>query len=149
MDIYEKMKELNVKLPKPAPKGGVYNACQRFNGNLIYVSGCGPVIGTETASGKLGKEYTAEEGKRLARNSMLNVLAALQQEVGDLNKVEKAVKTLVFVASDDSFTEQPAVANGGSELLAQLFGQEKVPAPLRDWSQRSAGKYTGRDRSNF
>ena len=128
MDIYEKMKELNVELPKPAPKGGVYNACHRFNGNLIYVSGCGPVIGTETASGKLGKEYTAEEGKRLARNSMLNVLAALQQEVGDLNKVEKAVKTLVFVASDDSFTEQPAVANGGSELLAQLFGQEKVPA---------------------
>lgn len=128
MDIYERMKTLNITLPEPAPKGGLYNPCQRFGSGLIYVSGCGPVIKGQTACGKLGREYTAEEGKVFARNSMLNVLAALQREVGDLNKVKRAVKTLAFVACDDSFTEQPAVANGGSELLAELFGEENLPA---------------------
>ena len=63
-----------------------------------------------------------------ARNSMLNVLAVLEAQVGDLNKVKKAVKILVFVASDDEFTEQPMVANGASALLGELFGTENLPS---------------------
>lgn len=128
MNIYEKMKELNITLPPAAPKGGVYSSCQRFSENLVYVSGCGPVIGGKQIEGKLGKEYTMEQGQKWARNSMLNVLAALEAEVGDLNCIKKAVKILVFVASDEGFTEQPQVANGGSQLLAELFGEENVPA---------------------
>lgn len=128
MSIDEKMKELNLEIPEAAPKGGVYSSCQRFGDNLVYVSGCGPIIGDQQITGKMGREYTTEQGKEWARNSMLNVLAALKAEVGDLDRVKKAVKILVFVASDENFTEQPQVANGGSELLAELFGEENVPA---------------------
>ena len=128
MNVYDKMKELNIELPAPAPRGGLYSPCQRFGKNLVYVSGCGPVIGDVQAVGKLGKEFTVEEGQAWARKSMLNVLAALQAEIGDLNKVKKAVKTLAFVASTNEFDKQPQVANGGSQVLADLFGAENIPA---------------------
>ena len=91
---------------------------------MVYVSGCGPVI-DDAIGGKLGKDFTTEQGQEYARNCMLNVLAVLHAEVGDLNKV-RAVKILTFVASADDFTEQPQVANGGSQLLMDLYGD--VPA---------------------
>ena len=128
MNVYEKLKELNLEIPAAPPKGGVYSPCQEFGDNLVYISGCGPVTGEEKVSGKLGKEFTTEDGKILSRNAMLNVLAVLQDKIGDLNKVKKGVKILTFVASTEDFYEQPAVANGGSELLAALFGQDRVPA---------------------
>lgn len=128
MNVYEKLKELNLEIPAAPPKGGVYSPCQEFGTNLVYISGCGPVIGEEKAAGKLGSEFTTEEGKAFSRNSMLNVLAVLQDKIGDLNKVKRGIKILTFVASADTFYEQPAVANGGSELLAELFGRENVPA---------------------
>ncbi len=73
-----------------------------FAGNLVYISGCGPVIDSPVA-GKVGKEYTKEEAQVFSRNSMLNVLAVLQDRIGDLNKVKQVVKILVYVASDDDF----------------------------------------------
>lgn len=100
-----------------------------FAGNLVYISGCGPVIDGQVA-GKVGKEFTKEEAYVFSRNSMLNVLAVLQDRIGDLNKVKQVVKILVYVASDDDFYEQPYVANGGSQLLVDLFGEE-AGAPTR------------------
>ena len=61
---------------------------------------------------------------------MLNILAVLQREIGDLNRVTNVVKMLAFVASDDEFYQQPQVANGASNLLGELFGQE-VGIPAR------------------
>ena len=78
--------------------------------------------------GKLGKEFTKEEGVEYSRNAMLNVLAVLEAEIGDLNKVKQPVKILTFVASEDSFDCQPFVANGGSQLLVDLFGAENAPS---------------------
>lgn len=128
MDIYEKLKELKLSLPDAPAKGGVYTPCMPFGTNLEYISGCGPVIGNEKPVGKLGQVYTTEEGKHWAQNAMLNVLSVLEARIGNLNKVVKPIKILVFVASDDNFTEQPMVANGASELLAELFGEDNVPA---------------------
>ena len=128
MNIYEKMKELDITLPEAPAKGGLYTPCVLFGVNLAYISGCVAVIGGQKAEGKLGKDYSLEEGQEFARRSMLNVLATLEATVGDLNRVKRAVKILVFVASDDEFTMQPQVANGASELLAELFGREMVPA---------------------
>ena len=128
MNIYDKLKELQLTLPPAPPKGVLYSPCQKLGDNLAYISGCGPVIGAKTCSGKLGKEYTTKEGQDLSRDSMLNVLSVLEANVGDLNKVKRAIKILVFVASEDDFTEQPAVANGASALLAELFGAENLPA---------------------
>ena len=128
MDVNEIMKQKNITLPEPPPKGGVYAPC-RIVGNLAFRSGCGCIIGDMTAAGKLGRDYTLEQGQEFARNSMLNVLAVLKREIGDLNRVRSVVKLLVFVASDDEFYQQPQVANGASALLGELFGQEMgIPA---------------------
>lgn len=128
MDVNEIMKQKDITLPEPPPKGGVYAPC-RIVGNLAFISGCGCIIGDMTAAGKLGRDYTLEQGQEFARNSMLNVLAVLKREIGDLNRVRSVVKLLVFVASDDEFYQQPQVANGASALLGELFGQEMgIPA---------------------
>lgn len=126
-DIYARMKELNIELPKAPAKGGIYSPAKRFGNNLVYISGCGPVI-DEPIKGVFGREFTKEDGLEISRNAMLNVLAVLEAEIGDLNKVKQPVKILTFVASDDEFDCQPYVANGGSQLLADLFGAENVPS---------------------
>lgn len=127
MNIHAKLKELNITLPTAPAKGGIYSPCKEFGDKLVYISGCGPVIGDDAVTGKLGSELTIEQGQEQARNSMLNVLAVLEANVG-LDNVKSAVKILTFVASADDFYSQPAVANGGSQLLADLFGVENVPA---------------------
>lgn len=104
-DVYAKLKELGLELPKAPAKGGVYSSSRVFAGNLVYISGRGPVIDSPVA-GKVGKEYTKEEAQVFSRNSMLNVLAVPQDRIGDLNKVKQAVKILVYVASDDDFYER-------------------------------------------
>lgn len=130
MDVYAKLKELNLELPPAPPKGGVYTPCKEFGDHLYYISGCGPAIGEEKVSGKLGKEITLEQGQKYAQQCMLNVLSVLQAKIGDLNKVKSVVKILVFVASENDFYCQPQVANGASNLLVELFGVEKG-APTR------------------
>lgn len=126
-DVYEIMKELNIKLPEAPAKGGLYSPAKRFGNNLVYISGCGPII-DKPFKGVFGREYDREEGLEIARNAMLNVLAVLEREIGDLNKVKQPVKILTFIASDNSFEEQPYVANGGSQLLIDLFGADNAPS---------------------
>jgi enamine deaminase RidA (YjgF/YER057c/UK114 family) len=123
MDVYEKMKELGITLPKVPAKAGAYAQVKEFGQGLVYVSGCGPNI-TEPIKGKLGKEFTVEQGQGFARNCMLNVLAVLEANIGDLRKIKNCVKILTLVAGTDEFYDQPAVANGGSQLLIDLFGPE-------------------------
>jgi len=129
MDVYDIMREKNITLPEPPPKGGVYAPC-KISGNMAYISGCGCIIDGCVAAGRLGKDYTVEQGQAFARNCMLNILAVLQREIGDLNRVKNVVKLLAFVASDDGFFQQPQVANGASGLLGELFGPE-VGIPAR------------------
>ena len=129
MNVYEVMKEKNIVLPEPPAKGGVYAPC-KVSGNMVYVSGCGCIIDGCKAAGKLGKDYTVEEGQVFARNCMLNILAVLNRDIGDLNRIKSVVKMLAFVASDDEFYQQPQVANGASNLLGELFGYE-VGIPAR------------------
>jgi enamine deaminase RidA (YjgF/YER057c/UK114 family) len=123
MNVYERMKELNITLPKAPPKGGVYAQTKQFGRGLVYVSGCGPLV-DKPIQGKLGKEFSMEEGQQFARNCMLNVLAVLEANIGDLRRVKNCVKILTMVAGTDDFYDQPAVANGGSQLLVDLFGAE-------------------------
>jgi enamine deaminase RidA (YjgF/YER057c/UK114 family) len=123
MDVYARMKELNISLPKPPVKAGVYAQAKRFGKGLVYISGCGPAL-NEPIRGKLGKEFGIPEGQQFARNCMLNVLAVLEANIGDLNKVKNCVKILTLVAGTDTFYDHPAVANGGSQLLADIFGEE-------------------------
>jgi enamine deaminase RidA (YjgF/YER057c/UK114 family) len=124
-NVYDKLKELNLTLPAPPPKGGVYTPVKEFGANMLYCSGCGPDIGDgDTVTGKLGADVTLEDGRRAARGCMLNLLANLEAKLGDLNRIKRFVKVLAFVASADDFYQQPQVVNGGSELLVTLFGEE-------------------------
>jgi len=127
MDIYEKLKELGVTLPKAPAKGGIYSPVKQFGNGLVYVSGCGPGI-TQPIKGKLGKDFTIAQGQEYARNCMLNILAVLEANLGDLRKIKNCVKLTAFVASADDFFDQPAVANGGSQLLVDLFGPDSAPS---------------------
>jgi len=125
MCVYEKLKELGVELPKMPPKAGVFVFVREFGDKLAYVSGCGPDInGVQFKKGKLGKDLTLDEGREAAKNCALNMLTLIHDHVGDLNKIKRLVKVLAFVASDDTFFEQPKVVNGASEFLAELFGTE-------------------------
>lgn len=127
MNIYDTLKEKNIVLPEPPPKGGLYAPVKMFGGKLAYVSGCGPI---SSVKGKLGAEVTEEEGVQCARECMLNVLAVLQREIGDLNRVKTVAKITCFVSSADDFYRQPAVANGASGLLAEVFG-DQIGIPSR------------------
>jgi enamine deaminase RidA (YjgF/YER057c/UK114 family) len=123
-DVYQTLKEKGIKLPAPPAKGGVYVPVVKFGTNLYYCSGCGPQVNGENVVGKLGKELTIEQGQHAAYNCMLNLLANLDAELGNLNKIKKFVKVLAFVNSADCFTQQPQVVNVGSNLLVDLFGSE-------------------------
>lgn len=121
-DIYAKLKEQNIELPPAPPKGGIYTPAKEFGDKLVYISGCGPNI-SETFAGRIGREYSKDEGVMFSRNCMLNILSVLEDQIGDLNRVKSVVKILTFVSSDNDFYEQPYVANGGSQLLKDLFGE--------------------------
>ena len=129
MDVYQKLSELNMTLPNTPVKGGVYMPVKEFGCKLAYVSGCGPVI-DDIITGKLGQEFTAEQGVQFAKNCTLNILAALEAKIGDLKLVRDCVKLLVMVAGSDTFYQQSYVANGASGLLADLFGEE-IGTPSR------------------
>ncbi|WP_431920148.1 RidA family protein [Nonomuraea jabiensis] len=119
----QRIAELGLTLPEVAAPAGAYVPAVR-TGNLVYTSGQVPFVdGKLQRTGKLGADLTTEEGAEQARICALNALAALKAEVGDLQKVVRIVKVVVFVASDPSFTEQPKVGNGASELLAEVLGE--------------------------
>ena len=120
-NVYDKLKEMNLTLPTPPAKGGLYTPVMEFGDHLLYCSGCGPQINGTSINGKLGKELTVEQGQEAALRCMLNL--------GDLNRIKRFVKVLAFVNSADDFTQQPQVVNGGSQLLLDLFGEERgLPA---------------------
>ena len=129
-DVYAKIKEKGIELPPPPAKGGVYTPVQEFGDRFLYCSGCGPDLGARgTVVGKLGRDLTLAEGQKAAYNCMLNLLSNLQAKLGDLNRIRRFVKVLAFVNSTDDFDKQPQVVNGGSNLLVELFGEEKgLPA---------------------
>jgi len=119
-----KIMELGLDLP-PAPKPmGVYKPVL-IMGNLLYVSGHGPLKSDGTLiKGKLGKELSLEEGKLAARQVGLTMLSTIKAEIGDLGKIKRLVKTLGMVNSTPEFDQHPAVINGFSGLMAEVFGED-------------------------
>lgn len=117
------LKELGIELPEVPKPAAVYLPAKTV-GNLVYTSGqdC-RVKGTLLYEGKVGSDLTIEQGQEAARQTMINCLAALKKEIGDLDRVKQVVKLLGFVNSAPGFVEQPYVINGASELLEAVFGE--------------------------
>lgn len=91
----------------------------------MFVSGHGPFRNGEYAfKGKLGLDFDVAAGQQAAQLVALNLLGALKEELGDLSRIKRVVKLLVFVNSDPNFTDQPLVANGASDLLLEIFGND-------------------------
>lgn len=125
MNLEKVLEQYGLTMPEPPAKGGVYAPVREFGDGLYYLSGCGPVLnGQQMFTGKLGETISLEDGQQAARYCVLNLLANLQRELGDLGKIKRIVKTLVFVASVNDFYDQPQVANGGTQLLEDVFGVE-------------------------
>src|SRR5579859_1138626 len=119
--IDDRLKELGIRLPPPRAPMANYVPARRV-GNLIYTAG--QVSGTTEGEikGKLGQELSLEQGREAARLSALNCLAALLTVVDSLDSVKQLVRVGVFVNSAAGFDQQPAVANGASDLFVDVFG---------------------------
>ncbi|MCH7746375.1 MAG: RidA family protein [Chloroflexi bacterium] len=123
--IEDKLKELGITLPDTPPPMANYVPGVR-TGNLLYLSGLGPANRPDgtTPAGKLGKDMSVEEGYEAARLTGINILARLKGELGDLGRVKRVVKLLSMVNTTPDFTQQPAVANGCSDLMVEVFGDK-------------------------
>jgi len=119
-----KIKELGLELP-PAPKPmGVYKPVLII-GNFLYVSGQGPLKSDGTLiKGKVGADLSLEEGKLAAKQVGLTMLSTIKSGIGDLSKIRRLVKVLGMVNSAPDFEQHPAVINGFSQLMADIFGEE-------------------------
>jgi enamine deaminase RidA (YjgF/YER057c/UK114 family) len=117
-----RLAELGLTLPAvPAPVAAYLPAVK--SRGLIYTAGQLPFVdGVLPATGKVGAEVSPQQATELARTAALNAIAAAASVVDGVDQLARVVKLTVFVASDPSFTGQPAVANGASELLQQVFG---------------------------
>jgi enamine deaminase RidA (YjgF/YER057c/UK114 family) len=117
----DRLAELGILLPALAAAAGSYLPYVR-TGNLVYTAGQLPFVdGRLPATGKVGADVEPEEANRLARQSALNVLAAVNAAVG-IDNVLRVVKVVGFVASAPGFNGQPSVVNGASDLFAEVFG---------------------------
>jgi enamine deaminase RidA (YjgF/YER057c/UK114 family) len=120
----KRVQELHLTLP-PAPKPvAVYKTAVKV-GNMLYVSGHGPLKADgKQITGRVGKEMTLEQGKEAARQVGLAILATVKAHLGSLDKVKRLVKTFGMVNCTDDFLDQPKVINGFSELMRDVFGED-------------------------
>ncbi|HEX3932416.1 MAG TPA: RidA family protein [Nocardioides sp.] len=126
--VEDRLAELGLEVPEVAKPVASYVPAVR-TGSYVYTSGQLPMrAGQLIATGKVGAAVTAEDAATCARQCALNALAAVKAELGDLDAVRRVVKVVCFVASEVSFTGQPQVANGASDLLGHAFGEAGVHA---------------------
>jgi len=122
--IEERLTELGIELP-PGPQPVASYIPVKVVGDLAWVAAQVPMQdGVITVSGSVGSDVTTEEANAGARRCAIQALSALRAALGSLDRVTGIVKVDVFVASARGFTDQPAVANGASDLLVEVFGDE-------------------------
>ena len=123
MNFENKIKDLKINLPEAKPPVGSYVAT-KIVGNLLYISGQISISENgELIKGKIGKDLSTEEGYKAAERCGLSIISQARVACnGDLSKIKSCIKLTGFVNSTDSFTEQPKVINGASDLIASVFG---------------------------
>ena len=124
----ENLRDLGLELPPVSTPAGSYVPATR-SGDLVFTAGQLPLRdGKLSASGKVGESVTAEAANEAARLCGLNALAAAASEAGGLDNIRRVVKVTGFVASAAGFNAQPAVINGASDLLGEVFGPDGLHA---------------------
>ena len=128
MATSDRLVEMGLTLPEVAVPLASYIPAQR-SGNMVYTSGQLPLVDGELiATGKVGADVDEATAIECARVCALNALAAIVSVVGDIDRVARVVKVVGFVASAPNFTGQPAIVNGTSNLLGEIFGDAGVHA---------------------
>ncbi len=124
-DVEARLQALGIELPNPpAPVANYVPSVQ--TGNLVFLAGHGPLKPEGGyVTGKVGQDLTLEEGYEAARLTAIALLASLKAEIGDLNKVTRIVKVTGMVNTTADFTEHPQVINGFSDLMVEVFGEER------------------------
>ncbi|EJB07754.1 enamine deaminase RidA (YjgF/YER057c/UK114 family) [Rhizobium sp. BK619] len=121
-----RLQELGITLPPPPTPLGAYVEAVR-SGKLVFFSGMLPVINREPRYvGRVGGALTTEDGRKAAETATLSALAAAKDYLGSLDRVAKVVKLGVYIATEGDFRDHPKVADGASEMLLQVFGEEKL-----------------------
>ena len=124
MSIDDRLTALGIELP-PATTPVANYVLTRRSGNLLFVSGHVCKENGQVVTGRLGESLSRERGQALARATLLDVLASVRAAVGSLDAVRAVVKLNGYVNSATSFTEQSLVVNGASDLLVEVFGEER------------------------
>lgn len=124
MSAEKKLKELGIELaPVTPPVANYVNAVR--TGNLLFLAGKGPsTVDGMKPQGKVGREFTVEQGYKFARSTGLALLAVMRAELGSLDKVKRVVKVLGMVNGVPEFDKQPQVINGCSDLFVEVFGDK-------------------------
>jgi enamine deaminase RidA (YjgF/YER057c/UK114 family) len=126
--IEQRIIDLGFLLPETAKPLAAYIPAVQ-SGNLVFTSGQLPMIaGSLAETGKVGGSVSPERAKELATVCALNALAAVKTVIGDLDKIKRIVKVVGFVSSTPEFSGQPAVVNGASEFLGEVFGDKGIHA---------------------
>ena len=120
--IASRLQAQNITLPEPAAPVAAYVPAVQAGG-LLHISGQLPFDNGQVMTGRLGEDRDLDYGNRAARACGVMLLAQINKALGSLDRVERIVKLGVFVNSAGSFTDQPKVANGASELMEQVFGE--------------------------
>jgi enamine deaminase RidA (YjgF/YER057c/UK114 family) len=120
--ISERLAALGIDLPPVSPPAGNYVGCVVI-GDMVHVGGHGPINGSQIIRGKVGSDLTLEEAKHAARATGLSILATLQEQLGDLDRIERFVKVFGMVNVAPGFNQTPAVIDGCSDLLVEVFGE--------------------------
>ena len=123
--VFEKLKQLNIELPKAPDPVGAYVPFKKI-ANLLYISGQLP-IGPDgkITKGKIGKDLTLEDGQKASKLCVINILAQASKAMnGNLDYIKNCIKITAFVNSTDDFFDQPKVINPASETLSFLFGNK-------------------------
>ena len=121
MTAAERLQALGIELPPVFAPAGSYLGCV-VDGGLVYVSGHGPIAGDQMIRGKVGGDLTLAQGQQAARMTALSILATLQAELGDLDRIERIIKVFGMVNVAPGFDRSPAVIDGCSGLLVEVFG---------------------------
>lgn len=123
-DYDKKLKELGIELYEPTKPMANYVKAVR-TGNLLYLAGHGPTRADgSNITGKVGVDLTTDQGYQAAKQTGISILSTLKGELGDLNKVKRIVKVFGMVNCTDTFTDQPKVINGFSDLMVAVFGEK-------------------------
>jgi enamine deaminase RidA (YjgF/YER057c/UK114 family) len=119
--IAERLTQLGLTLPPVFPPAGNYVGCVVVD-DIVYVGGHGPVDGDNVIRGKVGTDVSLDQARNAARMTALSMLATLQSELGDLDRIERIIKVFGMVNVAPGFNQTPTVIDGCSDLLVDVFG---------------------------